>query len=160
MNEPDYTSPEFLDKARAKIAHMFETLPFFKLMGFELLEIEPGRSKLAMTWRPDLLQPAGIMHGGAIASLVDTAFAQAIILTKNNQESAARGGGMVTIDLRVKYFRPVSGGRIVCEAKVTRPGRQIVHVAGVVTNDEGKEVAQADSIYMLISPEQLKRKGS
>ena len=40
-----------------------------------------------MSWRTDLCQPAGIMHGGAIASLVDTAIAHSILLTPTYREA-------------------------------------------------------------------------
>jgi uncharacterized protein (TIGR00369 family) len=158
MSEIDYTAPEFVASRRQQLREYFQIFPFFKLMGIELIDVEPGRARLRMNWREDLSQPARIMHGGAIASLVDTAFAHAILLTPTYLEIEARGGQMVTIDLRVKYLRPVSSGRIECEAHVTRLGRQIVHTAATVTDAAGKEVALGDSIYMLIPADQLRKK--
>jgi uncharacterized protein (TIGR00369 family) len=156
MTEPD--DAELIEKERRGIIEFFKTFPFFKLMGIELLEIEPGRARLSIDWRKDLCQPAGIMHGGAMASLVDTAIAQAILLTPAHLETRAKGGTMVTIDLRIKYLRPVSGGRLICEARVTRLGRQIVHASAVVSDEAGKEVAFGDSIYMLVSGDQLRKR--
>lgn len=158
MAEPDYTAAEYIARQRQELVEYFKDFPFFKLMGMEIVDIEPGRAKLSMSWRADLCQPAGILHGGATASLIDTAFAHAILLTPQYLEVKAQGGGMVTVDLRVKYFRPVSSGRVVCESRVTRIGRQIVHTAATVTDEAGKEVALGDSIYMLISRDQVRRK--
>jgi uncharacterized protein (TIGR00369 family) len=158
MSEPDYASPDFVERERQGIREFFRGFPFFKLMGFELLEIEPGRSRLAMNWRSELNQPAGILHGGANAALVDTSIAQAIVLTSNFQAAKAAGGGMVSVDLRIRYLRPVSGGRIFCEARVTRPGRQIVHASATITDEAGKDVAFGESIYMLIGAEQLHKR--
>jgi uncharacterized protein (TIGR00369 family) len=158
MTEPDYAAAELIEKERQGIIEYFKTFPFFNLMGIELVEIEPGRARLGIDWRKNLCQPAGIMHGGAIASLVDTAIAQAILLTPANLKTKAKGGSMVTIDLRIKYLRPVSSGRVVCEARVTRLGRQIVHASAVVTDEAGKEVAFGDSIYILISGDQLRKR--
>jgi uncharacterized protein (TIGR00369 family) len=158
MAEPDYTAAETVENARRELAEYFKTFPFFKLMGIELLDIEPGRATLGMSWRPDLCQPAGILHGGALASLVDTAFAHAILLTPEYLESQTQGGRMVTVDLRIKYFRPVSSGRVTCASRVTRMGRQIVHTHATVTDEAGKEVAIGDSIYMLIGPDQVRKK--
>jgi uncharacterized protein (TIGR00369 family) len=130
------------------------------MMGFELIDIEPGRARLAMSWRDDLCQPAGIMHGGAIASLVDTAIANSILLTSRYLEIRAQGALIVSVDLRIKYLRPVSAGRIVCDARVTRSGRQIIHTAATVVDGDGNEVATGDSIYMIVAGERLKKKST
>jgi uncharacterized protein (TIGR00369 family) len=160
MTEPNYfAAADYVEKARQELMTYFKDFPFFKLMGIELVDIEPGRAVLAATWRDDLCQPAGIMHGGVLASLVDTAIAQAILLTPQHLAIRAQGGGMVTIDLRLKYLRPVSAGRVLCEARTVRVGRQIVHATATVTDAAGKEVALGDSTYMLIAKEQLQKKG-
>ena len=127
-------------------------------MGFELVDVEPGQARLAMSWRTDLCQPAGIMHGGAIASLVDTAIAHSILLTPVYMEAHKQGGRIVSLDLRIKYLRPVSAGKIFCNARVTRLGRQIIHAVADVTDGEGKDVATGDSIYMLVAGDRLQKK--
>lgn len=157
MPQPDYTSPEVIERERQQLLAFCRDFPFFKLMGMELLEVDPGRAKISMTWRPDLCQPAGILHGGAIASLVDTSVAHALLLTPQSLEGKARGGHLVSVDLRIKYLRPVSSGQVFCEGRVTRLGRQIIHTAAVVLDPAGKEVATGDSIYMFVRPEQLQR---
>ena len=157
MAEPDVSAA--LRAERESVRQFFATFAFFKLMGFELLEVEPGRARLAMTWRADLTQPAGIMHGGAIAALADTSIAHSILLTPEYLEAAPQGGRIVSLDLRIKYLRPVSEGKIFCDARVTRMGRQIIHTAADVTNSEGKEVATGDSIYMMLARERLKKGG-
>jgi uncharacterized protein (TIGR00369 family) len=159
MADPDYVSDASLELQRQGIFRFFREFPFFKLMGIELLEIDPGRATLKLTWRPDLVQPAGIMHGGAIASLVDTAIAQSILLTPRYIEAHARGARIVSVDLRIKYLRPVSRGFIVCEAHTPRVGRTISHSSAVVTDEAGHEVAHGDSIYMIVEGERLKKSG-
>jgi len=158
MSEIDYASPQFIDQQRQLLAAYFKEFPFFKLMGFELQSVEPGKARLGMSWREDLCQPAGVMHGGALASLIDTAIAHAILLTPQGMAARNAGGGMVSVDLRVKYLRPVSTGQIYCDARITRPGRQLIHTAAEVFDAEGKEVAHGDSIYMIISGKQLKKR--
>lgn len=133
-----------------------KNFPFFQLMGIEVLDVEPLWSKTRVKWRAELNQPAGVMHGGVIASLVDTGIAQAIVCTEEFQNIRAEGGGIVSVDLRIKYLRPVTEGAIICESKIPRMGRRIIHATSVVTNDEGKEVALGDSIYMAVRPENLK----
>jgi uncharacterized protein (TIGR00369 family) len=132
--------------------------PFFKLLGIEVLDVRPGFSKLRLPWRSELNQPAGILHGGVMASVIDTGIAHALLMTGQFQELSEKGGHVVSIDLRVKYLRPVSSGAIVCESTIVRPGRRIIHASSAVTNEAGKEVALGDSIYMAVSGEDLKVK--
>ncbi len=158
MAEPDYTSPEVIERERQALFDFDRNFSFFKLLGMQLLEVEPGRAKMSLTFRDDLTQPAGILHGGAIASLIDTSVAHSLLLTEPYLASKESGGRMISVDLRVKYVRPVSQGTIYSEARVPRLGKQIIHTNAVVTDDEGREVAYGDSIYMFLSLERLRRK--
>ena len=137
---------------REALLERARTLPFFHLIGLDILELEPGRSKTAVTFRPDLTQPAGILHGGVIAAVIDTGIAHAILPEPAIQDLIVGGGHIVSVDLRVKFIRPVSEGRIVCESRVTRFGRQIIHADAVVVNEAGKEVARGDAIYVTVPP--------
>ncbi len=152
-------SEDSLEKDRQALFTFFRHFPFNQLMGMELVDIEPGRARLSMSWREDLCQPAGILHGGAMASLADTAIAHAILLTPEHRALRdEHGGRMVSVDLRLKYLRPVGEGKVFCDARVLRMGRQIIHTDAVITTPEGKEVALADSIYMLVTANQLQRR--
>ena len=158
MVDLDFASPAYIDEQRQGLLEFFRGFPFFKLMGFELVEVEPGRARLSMPWRSDLTQPAGIMHGGALAALVDTAIAHSLLLTPQYLAAKAQGAILVSVDLRIKYLRPVSSGLITCEARAPRVGRQVTHTSALVTDAAGKEVASGDSIYMMVAGEQLRKK--
>jgi acyl-CoA thioesterase len=125
---------------------------FFDLIGLEILDAEPGRSSTRLRMRPDLANPIGLMHGGIIASLIDTGIAYALLLREDIQDALHAGRSLVTVDLRVKYLRPVSAGAVTCESRIVRMGRQIIHMEAVVTNDDGKEVARGDAIYTTATP--------
>jgi len=131
--------------------------PFFRLIGLEILDLEPGWSKARLRHRPDLNQPAGVLHGGVIASVIDSGIAHALLMTDTFREIRAEGGALVSVDLRVKYFRPVSEDEILCESRIVRLGRQIIHAESVVSNAQGKEVARGDATYMAVTRERLQR---
>lgn len=141
--------------SRQGILAFAEQFPFFRLIGLEVVDVGPGWSKTRLAHRPDLTQPAGIMHGGVISSLIDTGIAHALMMTDRLTELRREGGALVSVDLRVKFIRPVSSGTIACDAKIVRLGRQIVHAEAVVTGDEGKEVARGDAIYMAVPRSQI-----
>jgi uncharacterized protein (TIGR00369 family) len=144
---------------REGILAFAEQFPFFRLIGLEVVDVGPGWSRTRLSHRPDLTQPAGIMHGGVITSLLDTGIAHALMMTERFSELRREGGALVSVDVRVKFLRPVSRGAIHCEAKVVRLGRQIVHAEAVVTDDEAKEVARGDAIYMAVPRSQVERRG-
>ncbi|MFQ5568949.1 MAG: PaaI family thioesterase [Rhodothermales bacterium] len=145
-------------QTKTNILRFAAQFPFFNLIGLKVLDIEPGWSKTRVTWRDDLAQPFGVMHGGVIASLIDTGIAHALLLTEAFDRLRREKGALVSIDLRVKYFRPVSEGSLICESTIPRMGRQIIHAESIVTNDGGKEVARGDSIYMIVPGNQLQKR--
>lgn len=132
--------------------------PFFNLIGLDVVDVAPGWSKAAIRYREDLAQPAGVMHGGVLASLIDTGIAHAILMLDQAREALSAGGAVVAVDLRVKYFRPVSSGTLTCESDVVRAGRRVLHAESVVTNEAGKEVARGDSTYMVVPAEQMRQR--
>ena len=94
--------------------------------------------------RDELRQPHGVLHGGATASLIDTAMAFAVITCLAEDEKAT------TIDLTVHYLRPVLDGKITCTARVVRAGRRILTVSAECRNADGKLTATALSTYTKI----------
>jgi len=133
------------------------SVPFLQLLGIKTVDLGPATSTLQVEYRLDLTQPAGIMHGGVVATLIDTGIAHAILMTDAFREVSQEGASMVTVDLRVKYFRPISQGMITCVSTLPRVGRQLIHAESVVTNHEGKEVARGDSTYMIVRRQHFTR---
>ena len=146
----------YLDALRARAA----ALPFFRLIGLDVVDLAPGRSVLAIRHRPDLAQPVGILHGGVMAALVDTGIAYAVLARDEIRPLVEAGGSVVAIDLRIKYFRPVAGGALTCVSTVTRMGRRVIHGESVVTNEASKEVARGDSIYGTVNGDERARHGA
>lgn len=118
-----------------------KTTPYLKLLGIELVDIEEGRAVMSLEMQEKLRQPYGLLHGGATASLIDTATAFAVIGVLPEDEKAT------TVDLTVQYLRPVTEGKIVCTAKVVRAGKRLLFVSAEVENGEGKLIATAISTY-------------
>ena len=123
----------------------FSSVPFIKLLGIELVELKKGEAVLSLKVREELRQPQGLLHGGATASVIDTATAFAVISVLAEGEKAS------TVDLTIHYLRPVTEGAILCTAKVVRAGRRLLTVSAEAVNDEGKPVATALSTYSKLS---------
>jgi acyl-CoA thioesterase len=125
-----------------EIRNWIGKIPFAKLLGIEVVEIGSGYAKLSLEITEDLKRNFGIVHGGAIASLIDSATAFATLsLIEPGQRST-------TIDLTIQFLRPLSSGHAVAEATVIRAGRRVLSVSANVYDEGGKLVATALSTYI------------
>jgi acyl-CoA thioesterase len=102
-------------------------------LGVRLLEIRPGYARAVMTVRPDMVNAAGVGHGGATFTLADTAFAYAC--NSHNATSLA-------VNCAVTFLGPVEVGDVLtAEAReVSRQGRSGVCDV-TVTAQDGRAVA-------------------
>jgi len=118
-----------------------KTTPYLNLLGIELVEVDAEKTVMQLEMQEKLRQPYGLLHGGATASLIDTAMAFAVVAALPDGEQAT------TVDLTVQYLRPHDSGKVVCTAKVTRAGKRLLFLAAEVVNEQGKLVATALSTY-------------
>lgn len=127
------------------IREKFESNHFPRSVGIELDSIEHGRARLSLEVKQQHLQLAGVMHGGAIATLIDTAVAFAIV------GASELGARFTTIEMKVNYLSPIRNGRIVADAKLIRDGRRIVVADCDVLDSEGRLAAKGLLTYMRLS---------
>lgn len=129
------------EQDRKTASEAAKNTPYLKLLGIELVELTAETAVMSLAMKDDLRQPYGLLHGGATASLIDTATAFAVINALGASEKAT------TVDLTVQYLRPHTAGKIVCTAKITRAGKRLLFLSAEVVNEEGKLVATAVSTY-------------
>ena len=133
---------EITPEREKAIREKFEINHFPRLLGIEIDSVEPGRARLSVEIRKELLQLQGIMHGGAIATLIDTAVAFAII---GASEPDAR---FTTVELKVNYLSPIREGRVVADARLVRDGRRIVVADCDVFDANGRLAAKGLLTYI------------
>jgi len=137
------------EKLHQKLSDFAERFPLFRLLGVELLEFRPGFARTRLTLRDDLKNANGMMHGGIIATLIDITITQAMLMTDEYQRVRETRGSLTSIDLRVKYLRPLSSGHALCEATVPHLGKRISHASAVVKSGEDKQLAFGDSTILI-----------
>src|SRR5258705_9298907 len=125
-----------------RVRQALDKVPFAKLLGIELESFEAGSAVLALKLNENLKQNHGVVHGGAIASLIDTATAIAIITLLAPRER------VTTVDLTISYLRPLTKGRITAKARVVRSGRRLFVVTADVFGDDGILASTALSTYI------------
>ena len=140
MNTPDLT-----DEQRRRVERMREAVPFLKVLGVEVESVGPGTSTLLLPVREALTRNDGIIHGGAVASVIDSAFAFAVIPILAENERT------VTVDLTIHYLRPLSGGTSRTVARVVRAGRRVITVSAELFDENEKLAATALSTYLRIT---------
>jgi uncharacterized protein (TIGR00369 family) len=103
-------------------------MAFHELVGVEIESADGGRSRIRLDAGDDHLNAAGTVHGGAIATLADTAMGAAVKTTGD--------GSTATVEMKVTYLEPAQPGVLVAEALVRKQGRRITIVEAEVTQDD------------------------
>ena len=117
--------------------------PFERLLHMEIIEASKGNAILAMPFRIDLAQGAGLMHGGALVSLADTAVVMAIKSVLPSQTHFA------TISLTTKFLYPVKQGVVTAKARVTTQEGRTLKGQAVVYNEAERPVLEFSSIFKI-----------
>jgi acyl-CoA thioesterase len=106
----------------------FDQDRFAAMVGIKLLEMEPGRAVACLDIRPEHLNGAGIVQGGAIFTLADLAFA-----------AAANAAGTLALGLAasISYIQAVSSGRLTATAQeISRRKRIGLYEVRVLAQDD------------------------
>jgi uncharacterized protein (TIGR00369 family) len=111
----------------AAIRSTLEGQGFTKLVGAEVVSVEPGSLTMAVNRRPDLLQQNGLFHGGVIAYLIDNASTAAAATVLNGAERS-----VLTAEYKLNFVAPSTGDRLTCRAEVVKPGRTLTVVEAKV----------------------------
>ncbi len=119
---------------------------FPKLIGLEVEEVRTDYCRMRLPWRQHLTQPAGVVHGGAIAALVDSVVVPAIGSGYEDRQN------FVTIDMQLQYRGAVVGEDMVAEGWVTMRGRSIVFCEAEVLTASDKPVAKGMLTYRVLGP--------
>jgi acyl-CoA thioesterase len=119
----------------ARLLRRVDRSPFWKLLGMELIGAEEGLVRVRLTLRPDLQNSRGVMHGGALGALVDSAGGLAVLTTGVD-------GSIPTVEYSLNFLAPVEGGTVTAEGRLLRRGRRIAVSEVTVTDEAGRLIAK------------------
>lgn len=123
----------------------FPASPYVAHLGLQLTEMQPDMAVLTMPFRDELVTIGATVHGGAIASLIDTA---AMVAAWSGAAVPANGRG-TTVSLTVNYLTAAQGEDLKAIARVLRRGRSLVYLDVEVQTAAAMLVAKSLVTYKL-----------
>lgn len=112
-------------------------------LGFELEELRTDYARVRLPYRPEHDQPQGVLHGGAVATLIDTVVVPAI------GQAYGPETGFFTVQMDVRYLGSVVEEDAIAEGWVEKRGRTIVFCRAEVRVPSGKLVADGTLTYLV-----------
>ncbi len=139
-------NPEYVQE----LIELINASPFPEHMAMRLLEVGLDRAVLDLSTAHCHLQAFGIVHGGVMATLIDTATFWAVFMR------IPEGAGLVNIDLKLNYLRPVESGILIAEGRAIRSGNSISYAETNVLNEKRELIAHGTSTLMTLPGKGLK----
>src|SRR6266545_1784218 len=115
--------------------------PFEEYLGMRIEEAAEGKAILSMPFKVKLSQGKGLMHGGAVTALADTAVAMAI------KSVLPEGTNFVTTDLSLKFHAPIHGGVVKAVAQAVREDERTLRGIAEVFDEKGVKAATFSSVF-------------
>jgi uncharacterized protein (TIGR00369 family) len=133
-------NPDYLLAVR----NLINNCPYFRLLSMNVLELSPGHALLESILEEKHLQAFGFVHGGALASIIDTvAFWAAFCDLDENT-------GITSVDLKLNYLAPVKEGKLIARGKLIKLGKTLGLCEAEITNGDGRMIAQGTSTLIVL----------
>jgi uncharacterized protein (TIGR00369 family) len=132
------------DELRADLAERMAATAFYGWIGSSIVAARDGEVEIAMEARPHHLNLQGLVHGGVIAMLLDSAAGMSV------RTRVRDGRRHVTAQLNVNYLNPAQPGRLVARGTAMRVGVSIAYAEAEVTDARGRVVARATSVISVM----------
>jgi uncharacterized protein (TIGR00369 family) len=127
------------------IRHWLKTSPFVGYLSIGLVALEPGKATLRLPYDKTVTTIGTVVHGGAIATLLDSAGAAA---AWSDAEVPANVRG-TTVSLSISYLAAADDEDVLATARVLSRGRSLVYLDIDATTASGKAVAKGLATYKI-----------
>ena len=114
---------------------------FDQVVGIQFVELHSDGASVRLEVRDEHLNLDGVVHGGVVFTLADSALGYGIFRTL--------GKPCTTAEIKVNYLRPVTGGLLTARSRILRAGKRLV-VARAEVHADGTHVAEALSTFALL----------
>jgi uncharacterized protein (TIGR00369 family) len=119
--------------------------PMAELLGYDIVEAAKGRVVAAAEPQARHRNPAGTVHGGLAATMLDSCMGLAV------QTMLAKGIGHTTLEFKISLVRPITPqtGRVTAEGKVISCGRRVGTAEGTLTDKDGRVLAHGTTTCLI-----------
>ncbi len=107
------------------------------LLGWQVLEADPGRIRVTFHGKPDFYNPVGLVQGGILTAMLDGVMGAAAVSLLGPDES------ITTLDMNASFMQSVRDVKLVAEGRVVQRGGSVVFMDGTLTLEDGSLVATA-----------------
>jgi len=121
-------------------------MPFAQELGIVLVDARAEEVQARLDWSARLCTTGGVLHGGVLMSLADTAGAMCAFL------NLPAGGATSTIESKTNFFRAVRQGHVEAVARPLHVGRSTIVVQTDVLDESGRRVAQVTQTQAVLQP--------
>ncbi len=130
--------------AAPQVRAVLGKIRFAGLLGVRLAALHRDGLTLECAVRKELLNSAGVLHGGVAATLADAAVGVALHYLLGSHRS------ITTVEMKINYFRPVTEGKIFARAHMLRMGSTICVGRVDIADSKRKLVGAAVATYMIL----------
>lgn len=128
-------------------AYLHDRMPFCAILGMKAEKMSPEEVILTLDWTPALCTSAGILHGGAIMALADSAGGAAAFA--NLPDGAS---GTSTIESKTNFLGAVREGTVTATARPLHVGGSTIVIETEVRNTDGKLVGKVTQTQTVLRP--------
>ncbi len=116
-----------------------------RTLGYDIVEASPGKVVVTALPNGDQLNPAGTVHGGLAATLLDSCMGLAI------WSATDKGFGSTTLEFKISFVRPImpDAGSIKAEGIMLNMGRRISIAEGRLTDKAGRLLAHGTTTCLI-----------
>jgi len=120
------------------------SFPLADFLGLALETTPDGEARGRIQVGPHHLNPNGFVHGAVLFALVDTVMGHATVA------ALPPGEGCTTVDLHIRFHRPVTAGPVEATARIVHRGRRLLTLTGEIRDGEGRLLASATAGFFTI----------
>ena len=133
-------NPEYVEVVRSGA----NGCPYFSLLSMSIKELRIGGCLMEIQVDEKHMQPFGLVHGGAFASIIDAATFWAVYPEVDEKN------GMTSVDLKLNYLAPSSKGKLIARGRRIKLGKTLGLGEAEVTDEDGRILAHGVSTLMIM----------
>ena len=127
-----------------RLKEIVAKMPFNSLIGISLTRVHKDGVTIECKLKPEIMNGAGMLHGGVTATLADSAVGIPIMRHFNGERK------ITTVELKVNYFRPVISNKVIAQARLRRIGNHLCIGQVDIFDSERNLAGIAIVTYMLL----------